>query len=139
MSDGTTPNYLNHVELTYVPQDTCIASYGSNMILPSMMCAADPGQDSCQGDSGGPLYDASVQTLVGVVSWGNGCAIPGYPGVYSRIANQWTWIRTKICANHSLPKPDFCPSDKPTRKPSRKPTRKPTPRPTNTPKPQKTK
>ncbi len=142
-SGGYYPDNLYHVELAYVSQATCNSNYGGG-ILSSMMCASDPGQDSCQGDSGGPLYDANtnVKTLVGVVSWGNGCAQTGYPGVYSRIANQWTWIKTTICADHSSPKPDFCgssvgvPSRKPsrrptqkrvpTRKPSRKPTRKPT-------------
>jgi trypsin len=51
-----------------------------------MFCAglAAGGKDSCQGDSGGPIIDSS-KTLVGVVSWGAGCAQPGKPGVYSSI------------------------------------------------------
>lgn len=64
-----------------------------------MVCAGYPeGRiDSCMGDSGGPLV---VQTglvrrpwlLVGVVSFGEGCAAPGKPGVYSRVAHFRDWI-----------------------------------------------
>ena len=42
-----------------------------------------------QGDSGGPFVcsDADgLQTLVGVTSWGEGCAVPGYPGVLARVS-----------------------------------------------------
>jgi secreted trypsin-like serine protease len=51
-----------------------------------MLCAREENADACQGDSGGPLYDKTNNVLVGVVSWGNGCALKEYPGVYSRVS-----------------------------------------------------
>ena len=59
----------------------------------SMLCAGvlEGGSDSCQGDSGGPLIAADTvnnngaATLVGVVSWGTGCALPHYPGIYAKV------------------------------------------------------
>lgn len=64
------------------------------------ICAGLPrgGVDSCQGDSGGPLVEwfAGRPVLVGVVSEGNGCARPGYPGIYTRISSYVNWIRAKI-------------------------------------------
>ncbi|MFI2028363.1 S1 family peptidase [Streptomyces buecherae] len=55
-------------------------------VAQSMVCAGDPGggRDACQGDSGGPLVARG--RLVGLVSWGSGCAQPGSPGVYTRIS-----------------------------------------------------
>jgi len=127
---------LRHVELGYVPNNVCNQQYGGNAIRGNMMCAADPDQDSCQGDSGGPLFDANpgVEALVGVVSWGYGCADPNYPGVYSKISNRWTWIKNKICGNHSDPKPEFCSNNpiqpQPTPSPIKSPTTGSTPSPT---------
>lgn len=52
----------------------------------AMVCAGYPqgGKDACEGDSGGPMVVRG--TLVGVVSYGKGCARPGEPGVYTRLA-----------------------------------------------------
>ena len=59
-----------------------------------MVCAAYEvgGKDSCQGDSGGPIVDASTGVLVGAVSWGTGCALAGFPGVYARVGSMRDFI-----------------------------------------------
>ena len=70
-------------------------------IASSMLCAGQlqPDSqgdivDSCQGDSGGPLVSGvrGNPKLVGVVSWGRGCARPNSPGVYTRVASYYPWI-----------------------------------------------
>lgn len=48
-----------------------------------------------QGDSGGPLIaerEDKKYELIAIVSWGNGCARPGYPGVYTRVTRYMDWI-----------------------------------------------
>lgn len=52
------------------------------------------GIDSCQGDSGGPLFTGTGANAVqhGIVSWGRGCALADYPGVYTQVSYFNDWI-----------------------------------------------
>lgn len=80
------PTMLQWVDVPLVTNAQCSNSYGG--ITTSMICAGLPegGKDSCQGDSGGPLVceENGQAVLTGVVSFGIGCALPDYPGVYAR-------------------------------------------------------
>jgi len=82
---GSIPNDLLKVTVPVVDRETCNQQYGGE-ITAAMFCAGleEGGKDACQGDSGGPIVDAS-NTLVGVVSWGQGCAQAGFAGVYSNV------------------------------------------------------
>lgn len=92
---------LQEVQVPVMSNDDCKkTNYSEKMISDNMLCAGYPDgmKDSCQGDSGGPLIaereDKRMQ-LIGVVSWGNGCARPGYPGVYTRVNRYVEWIKEK--------------------------------------------
>ncbi|XP_064072787.1 serine protease snake-like [Vanessa tameamea] len=59
------------------------------------------GVDACQGDSGGPLQmkiplpvsrEGSMHFVIGVTSFGIGCARPNLPGVYTRVSSFVDWI-----------------------------------------------
>ncbi|EDX00906.1 trypsin alpha-3 [Drosophila yakuba] len=93
-------NILLTANVSTIRHQTCRMIYRSGL-LPGMMCAGrlQGGTDSCQGDSGGPLVHEG--RLVGVVSWGYGCAEPGLPGVYVDVEYYRQWIEGRSAAPYS--------------------------------------
>ena len=110
-TEGTTNS--SQLQVVAVPITT-ESNYGVGQINADMIMAGyqDGGYDSCQGDSGGPMVvladDDETYLQCGIVSWGNGCADVGYPGVYTRVSYFTDWICDNtdgdVCANES----NFC-------------------------------
>lgn len=88
---------LQGVDLRLVPDADCNdpVSY-DGLINATMLCAGHKmlQRDACNGDSGGPLTGlvGGRRTLLGVVSWGDGCAQPEKFGVYARVNAFRPWI-----------------------------------------------
>ncbi|KAI5098691.1 transmembrane protease, serine 4a isoform X1, partial [Silurus meridionalis] len=96
--NGQLSSNLQEADILLIDQNLCSspAVYGTS-ITERMVCAGNmQGKvDACQGDSGGPLvYLNERWVLVGVVSWGAGCARPGLPGVYSNVDQMLNWVYT---------------------------------------------
>tara|TARA_Y100000991_G_scaffold144097_1_gene108823 strand:- start:536 stop:1711 length:1176 start_codon:yes stop_codon:yes gene_type:complete len=82
-----------------VPVDAECGRYAAELITPSMICAGAPGKDACQGDSGGPLLMCDTPNgceVIGVTSWGNGCARRDFPGVYAKVFPARDWLEQLI-------------------------------------------
>jgi len=81
------------------PGEAC-GSHGASFDPATMLCAgvAGGGIDACSGDSGGALtvQRGGTRVAAGVVSWGNGCALAQFPGVYARVSTYAGWIRDQI-------------------------------------------
>ena len=97
-SGGWSSSLLLEVD---VPIDNSCGNYSNSSITNNMVCAGDSngGEDSCQGDSGGPLIMTNSDgeyELIGIVSWGYGCAEAGYPGVYSKVWSKLDWFFSYI-------------------------------------------
>lgn len=109
---GAVSSILKETTVTIVPSsDPTCTPYAP--IGAEKMCAYAQGTDSCQGDSGGPLVlkEDGRYTVVGVVSYGNGCARDGYAGVYARVTNYLPWINDNIADG-------FCSNDSPVQFPT---------------------
>ncbi|AKU15335.1 S1 family peptidase [Luteipulveratus mongoliensis] len=96
-TEGTGPaNTFQKVDVPLMGDEACSSAYGSDYVGAGEVCAGYPdgGKDSCQGDSGGPLVVGGK--LVGVVSWGQGCADAGNPGVYSEVSTYYDELSAQI-------------------------------------------
>jgi secreted trypsin-like serine protease len=97
--NGSVSNQLNAATISILagPSSNSCGSYGSSFQANDDICAGVPsgGVDTCQGDSGGPLVvtEAGVPLLAGVTSVGNECALPNFPGIYTRVSTYTGWIR----------------------------------------------
>ncbi len=103
LADGKTRNpmsrRLQQVNLTARPAAcTGLAGYKEHLEGKIICAMGARGKDSCNGDSGGPLtraQGAADRVLVGLVSYGKGCAQAGQPGTYTDVAAFATWIAGK--------------------------------------------
>ncbi|XP_059351975.1 trypsin-1-like isoform X2 [Daphnia carinata] len=104
-ASGDVSDVLLSIEIPIVSDGDCNAAYAgeynTHPVKESMMCAggAPGGIDACQGDSGGPLFtsdnDGNV-TQHGIVSWGRGCGLADYPGVYTQVSYFLDWINAEM-------------------------------------------
>ena len=100
---GSQPDRLQEAQVPITTDSYCAGAY-SDFDPRTMVCAGFPqgGVDTCQGDSGGPMFGrsgAGALRVVGTTSFGEGCARPGKPGVYGRVADDT--LRPWIEANAS--------------------------------------
>ncbi|KAM4807670.1 plasma kallikrein [Rhinophrynus dorsalis] len=102
---GSPENILQKAEVPPMSTDECQSNYKLSKISSKVLCAGyKHGKiDSCKGDSGGPLACEIDKTwyLVGITSWGEGCARPGKPGVYTRVFEFLDWIHEQTKMNQA--------------------------------------
>ncbi len=98
---GSQQRYLLKATVPFVPDSTCNSRtmYNGQVEAAEEICAgyAAGGIDTCQGDSGGPMFRrdaANAWIQVGIVSWGDRCALPNKPGVYTEVSAFASAIRS---------------------------------------------
>ena len=89
---------LRHTTITIQSDQLCFSRSGIQYNSTTAFCAGDGtgGKDACKGDSGGAFVREIMNSkwvVVGVVSWGNGCAQKDQYGYYTRIHPFLDWIK----------------------------------------------
>ncbi|XP_071607795.1 coagulation factor IX-like [Heliangelus exortis] len=96
---GSALRFLMQTQLPIVSLQRCQSST-RRLVTDNMFCAGygSLAADACKGDSGGPFAVSYHNTwfLLGVVSWGEGCAEEGKYGVYTRVSNYMAWIKEVV-------------------------------------------
>ncbi|XP_062853107.1 serine protease 27-like [Trichomycterus rosablanca] len=97
------PGVLQEAVVPIVTKNECNNLLGAGSVTVNMICAGllEGGKDTCQGDSGGPLVLKQGATWVqaGITSWGEGCALPNLPGVYTQVSQYQSWISSVLKQN----------------------------------------
>ena len=95
------PNLLQDASVPFVPLERCNSNESyQGLITDSQVCAGyiEGGIDACVGDSGGPLFliQDEQHVQVGITSFGNGCGLPNFYGVYTDVASYLSWIKAYV-------------------------------------------
>jgi trypsin len=103
--NGSQPAIMRQVDVPLVSRERANAKQAYDGEINETMLAAGydkGGKDSCQGDSGGPLVlnNGTSRTLVGIVSFGEGCARAYKYGIYSNVSYGNDWIKSVMNANN---------------------------------------
>ncbi|XP_072045705.1 neurotrypsin-like [Amphiura filiformis] len=102
-SGGPQPSIIQEVESPVITRELCEERYGASMITNQMTCTSTAtSTGSCQGDSGGPVVcknAADKWDLIGITSWGYGCANSRYPDVLARVSYFNDWIKNTVNTN----------------------------------------
>jgi hypothetical protein len=100
---STLSKVLLRADVPVADRGACDAflAFPGNISTEPLFCAGDGrgGADACNGDSGGPIFiqgPAGEPLQAGVVSWGDGCALPGTYGAYTAVGHFEAWIRRRV-------------------------------------------
>ena len=98
---GNYPDALQDAAVPLVSNETCNSPQSYNgLIQPTNLCAGyEDGQvDACAGDSGGPLYliDNGERYQIGITSFGNGCGLPMFYGIYTNVSHYIPWLANYV-------------------------------------------